>query len=189
MSSSYLEEQVLKVDLLLDIMEGEHLLSRRELAGSPSGPGGGYSRCSASPVCYGPSCPSCGGSGWVKTRNGRFDPYIMEEVEIASPVRDTSPPEIRAGELTDENRTSILERGWANRNLEPPATREPATLSKVEHKAASSVLPRLRRSLDMMSTLMLSAPEAVAQAALRRERDGLEWFAKRLPRNAWVPGL
>lgn len=193
MNKQLLEEQVLKVDLLLDILEGEHLLSRNETSAAPSGAGpAGYEPCRAWPQCLGSNCPSCDGSGYVKSRHGRYDPYLpLSEgpVEDPSYVRDDGPMPIKPGVVTAENLPRLLELEQRQRHVEPPPTREKPVLNQLEHKAASEMIPRLRRSLETLQELLAAAEAWIVEAALRREREGLEYLAKRLPSNAWVPGL
>jgi hypothetical protein len=185
-----LEEQVQKVDLLFDILEGEHLLSRNETSAAPSGPGpAGYEPCPSWPRCLGfPTCRSCDGSGYVKSRHGRFDPYLPREAGpvLFEPHREDEPMPIKVGGERDN--LELLKLAWANRNVVPPATAESVKLTRVERNASDDERRGVRRSLGLLNGLIARAEESMVMAALKREREGLEWFAKRLPLNLYVPG-
>jgi hypothetical protein len=126
------EENVRRVEQLLDMLGGDDYLGRTEPR--ESGPVGTHEPCLGhnENLARWNYCPECNGEGLVRSRSGTIDPYLLAPYGVASESPPT-PDQAHAASAT-----------------------EPVKLTEVERHVSRNL--RVRHALQVIANLQRRAP-------------------------------
>jgi hypothetical protein len=176
--SGWLHDQALKVSVLLDLLDGEDAKLSHDFRWAPSGPGpAGYEACE---VCVDNAkhghrvCPKCGGTRFVKSRGGAFDPYLSVTEGPVEARDDLSGPQ----PIYFETRKPDPERMRRQAKVEPPPTEDHIPLTGIEQAASRRM--KYTKLLGALAGLLYRAPREIRAGVSVREQAALEWIGRRM---------